>query len=425
MFPLLFSSLLGAASISSATSLFVSSYAGTLTSLSLTESSGNFTLNQSFVSTECAPNPSWLTLDANRGLLFCLNEGLETLNGSLSSFKVNTDGSLIHVQNTTTISGPVSGIVYGAPGGHRAIALAHYTGSALSSWHLNGGGNFSFNQNIAFTLDDTGPVVDRQDAPHEHEALLDPTGRYLLVPDLGADLVRVFSYDNTLALQELEPLSVAAGDGPRHAAFYNPYGIGCEGCTTFLYVVNELASTVKSYAVTYATNGGGLSFEEVYNSSTYGYLSTPEGTAPSEIHISVSTSLHAHAASADNSPQQPDNRFLIIGNRNDSSITVPNLDPTNSTRIRSDTISTFALHRDGSLAFVQLAPAYGSFPRHFSTNAIGNLLAVGLQESSQVAILGRDTTTGLIGKPIASISIEGQITCVLFNEDYALGRLGV
>ncbi|KAK5089651.1 hypothetical protein LTR70_006539 [Exophiala xenobiotica] len=403
---LLLTCLLGAASLSSATTLFVASYAGTVASLSLTENGGSYSLNQTFVSNDCAPNPSWLTLDANRGLLFCLNEGLETVNGSLSSFKVNRDGSLVHVQNTTTISGPVSGVIYGAPAGGRAIALAHYTGSALSSWHLNGGGNFSSNQNIVFALKQTGPVADRQEAPHEHEAILDPTGRYLLVPDLGADLVRVFSYDDALMLQELNPLQAEPGDGPRHAAFYNPYGVACEGCTTFLYVVNELGSTVKGYAVTYEANGGGLSFEQVYNSSTYGYLSTPEGNAPSEIQVS------------------PDNRFLIVGNRNDSSVTVPNLDPTNSTQIQSDTISTFALNQDGSLNFVQLAPAYGSFPRQFSTNAVGNLLAVGLQQSSEVVILRRDITTGLIGQPIASISIEGQITCVLFNEEHALGTLG-
>jgi len=285
---LLLTCLLGAASLSSATTLFVASYAGTVTSLSLTENGGSYSLNQTFVSNDCAPNPSWLTLDANRGLLFCLNEGLETVNGSLSSFKVNRDGSLVHVQNTTTISGPVSGVIYGAPAGGRAIALAHYTGSALSSWHLNGGGNFSSNQNIVFALNQTGPVADRQEAPHEHEAILDPTGRYLLVPDLGADLVRVFSYDNALKLQELNPLQAAPGDGPRHAAFYNPYGVACEGCTTFLYVVNELGSTVKGYAVTYEADGGGLSFEQVYNSSTHGYLSTPEGNAPSEIQVSVS-----------------------------------------------------------------------------------------------------------------------------------------
>lgn len=268
------------ASLASATTIFVSSYAGTVNTLSLTEQGGNYTLSQVAVSNDCAPNPSWLTLDANRGLLFCLNEGLETVNGSLSSYTISLNGSLTHVQNSTTISGPVSGIIYGEPAGRRAIALAHYTGSAVTSWYLDGAGKFSPNQNLLFTLNQTGAVPDRQEAPHEHEAILDPTGQYVLVPDLGADMVRVFSYNTNLQLQEVAGLQTAPGDGPRHAAFYNPYGVACEQCTTFLYVANELGATVKGYAVTYKPNGQGLSFEQVYNSSTYGYLVPPEVTFP-------------------------------------------------------------------------------------------------------------------------------------------------
>lgn len=275
--------------LASATTLFVASYAGTITSLSLTESGGNFSLKELSVSTECAPNPSWLTLDANRGLLFCLNEGLATVNGSLSSFTINSNGSLNHIQNTTTISGPVSGIIYGEPAGQRAIAMAHYgPTAAVSSFLLNGGGKFSYNQNITFSLSQPGPVPDRQASPHEHEAILDPTGQYILVPDLGADLVRVFRYNEDLQLQELSPLKTAPGDGPRHAAFYNPYGVACENCTTFLYVANELGATVKGYSVTYVTDAGGLEFKEVFSSPTYGNLTQPQGIAPSEIHVSVS-----------------------------------------------------------------------------------------------------------------------------------------
>lgn len=281
--------LLATASLTSATNLFVASYAGTVTTLSLTENNGSYNLTQTAVSEDCAPNPSWLTLDANRGLLFCLNEGLETTNGSLSSFLVNRNGSLTFVKNETTISGPVSGIIYGEPAGQRGIALAHYSGSAVSAWRLLGGGNFAFNQDFVFNLSEPGPNPERQDAPHEHEAILDPTGQYILVPDLGADLVRVFSWSTeNLQLTELTSLQVEPGSGPRHAAFWNPYGVACEGCTTYMYLVNELGSTVFGYAVTYEPNGGGLSFQEIYNSSTYGYLATPEGNAPSEIHVAVS-----------------------------------------------------------------------------------------------------------------------------------------
>lgn len=272
-----------------ATNLYVASYAGTVTTLSLTETNGSLALNITHVTQDCAPNPSWLTLDQPHGVLYCLNEGLTTLNGSLSTFTTSANGMLTHVQNISTIAGPVSGVLYGSASGARGIALAHYAGAAVSTWRLADDANVTRVQNLTFTLGQPGPVTDRQDAPHEHEALTDPTGQYILVPDLGADVVRVFSYDfNNLLLTEKNPLRALSGSGPRHAAFWNPYGIACEGCTTFLYVVGELDSSVTGYRVTYLPNGGGLSFSQVWRSSTFGYLVQPVGNAPAEIHVAVS-----------------------------------------------------------------------------------------------------------------------------------------
>jgi len=387
-----------------ATNIFVADYSGQITTLALTESKGNYTVTETSVNKDCAPNPSWLTLDADRGLLFCLNEGLTSPNGSLSSFTIGTNGRLTSVKNATTISGPVSGVIYGNPAGPRAIALAHYAGSAISSWLLTGHGNFKHNQDLTFTLDGPAPDPARQDAPHEHQAILDPTSQYILVPDLGADLVRVFSWDDaTLKLTALEPLKPAPASGPRHAAFWNPYSVACEGCTTYLYVVGELSSTVTSYAVSYKPNGGGLSFDQVYKSTTYGLLNLPPGTAPAEVHVS------------------PDNKYLTISNRNDTAFTLAEPD---GTIVKSDSLSTFALQDDGSLVWHQLWPAGGSFPRHYSMNAPGTLVAVGLQNDALVAILQRDPSTGLIGEPIARIPVGGNVTCVVFDEQKALGVLG-
>lgn len=118
--------LCAAASLTSATNLFVASYAGNITTLSLTEANGSYSLDPIFYNSGCAPNPSWLTLDSNHGILYCLDEGLEVTNGTLSSFVINQNGSLELVQKADTINGPVSGIIYDNPGtGKRAIALAH------------------------------------------------------------------------------------------------------------------------------------------------------------------------------------------------------------------------------------------------------------------------------------------------------------
>ncbi|CAK3784484.1 hypothetical protein DOTSEDRAFT_57285 [Lecanosticta acicola] len=366
-----------------ATRLLVADYGGNVTTLTLSETNGTYSLQKTAASQACAPNPSWLTIDAGRGEVYCLNEGLYTVNGSLSSLLINEDGSLKAVQNTTTPSGPVSGIIYGTPSSQQGIVLAHYSGSAVSSWLLDGKGNFSKNQELFYTLEQPGPDPERQDAPHNHEAITDPTGKYILVPDLGADLVRVYKYDqDTLELKALESLKAEAGSGPRHAAFYTPSSVS--GATTYFYLVAELAATVTAYKVTYTSSG--LTFTHLQTSPTIPLFNTARRVAPAGIAVS------------------PDNRFLIISNRNDTSFTLPTLG-------KSDSLSTFSLDpQSGNLTLHQLWPAGGNYPRHFELNAVGDLVAVGLQNDQAVTVLKRDVGTGLVGEPVARWQTSGNVT---------------
>lgn len=70
----------------------------------------------------------------------------------------------------------------------------------VSSWSTSANGSLTLLQSFLFTLNQTGPNPARQEAPHPHEVILDPTGSYVAVPDLGADLVRIFHIDNTTSL---------------------------------------------------------------------------------------------------------------------------------------------------------------------------------------------------------------------------------
>ncbi|CZT14758.1 uncharacterized protein RCC_00717 [Ramularia collo-cygni] len=393
-------SLLALSATASAINLFVSDYSGNVTTLSLESSNGNYSLTKTHASDGCFPNPSWLEIDAANGLLYCSNEGLETVNGSLSTFSIARDGSISLIQNTTTISGPVSSTIYGDPSGRKALALAHYTGSAVSTYLLDPftPGNISLSQEFTYTLDHP-PPTERQLTPHPHEIFTDPTGEYLLVPDLGADLVRIFCYDSeTLKLTPTAPLKVPAGSGPRHGVFYNPSGF--VGGATYFYLVSELTAKVTSYAVTYLPHNKGLEFKEMTSVGTSFLFNIPEQGAPAEIAIS------------------PDNRFLVISNRNTTAFTLP-LDGG-----VSDSLSTWALKDDGSFRFHQLWPTGGEWPRHFSMNAVGNFVAVGNQNSQSVVILERDVQSGLVGEPVAKITLGGNVTTVVWDERSALGRLG-
>lgn len=101
-------------------------------------------------------------------------------------------------------------------------------------------------------------VFSGQDAPHPHQAIVDPTGQYLLVPDLGADLVRVYSIcPKKKTLTATAPLVAKAGSGPRHGTFSRDPISG----KYVYYLVSELAGTITAYTATYGGPQKGITFK--------------------------------------------------------------------------------------------------------------------------------------------------------------------
>jgi len=133
-----------------------------------------------------------------------------------------------------------------------------------------------------YTLSAPGTVPERQDAPHLHDAVLDPTKQFILVPDLGADLLRVFKVDGSAAsASAVTSVKAVAGSGPRHAAFAK------SGDKTFLYTVNELSNSITGYSVVYKADGA-PEFTSLFTIPTHGPGGTvPAGTKSAEIEVSV------------------------------------------------------------------------------------------------------------------------------------------
>jgi len=114
---------------------------------------------------------------------------------------------------------------------------------------------------------------------------------------------------------------------------------------------------------------------------------------------------------------KPDNKSLLTSSRNAELFSIPNFDPSNSSEIHSDTLQSWAIDEStGKLAFKQLAPAGGSFPRQFSVNKNGTLAAVGLQYDSRVVVIERKVEDGTFGDFVAEVEVDGQVTCVIFDE---------
>lgn len=116
------------ASASAASRLYAASYDGLVSTLSLTP--GNTSTGDLSVvsqSKACGASPSWLTLDRHHDILYCLDEGVNAPNGSVTSFHTTPDGSLTPINHVETITGPVMSVLYSASGvpGRRFMVVAH------------------------------------------------------------------------------------------------------------------------------------------------------------------------------------------------------------------------------------------------------------------------------------------------------------
>ncbi|KAJ4286821.1 hypothetical protein N0V90_013073 [Kalmusia sp. IMI 367209] len=376
--------LAGMATSASAVKLLVGGYGptgdnpnGYLDTLDYT----NGALKKTSENTEAGAQPAWIDLTL-KGKAVVVDESWATANSSgLHTFAINADSS---VQHTAYVEiprgGPVSTQFYN---NNANLAIAHYGGHGLTTYTVGANG-FTLLQNIGYEDRTPGPKPQQADGSHVHHSVLDPTGQYVVFPDLGLDVTHVFCIDgSTGKLVEHAELKAPTGYGPRHAAFWK------SGSTTYLFIIHELENKIISYKVDYVRSGG-LTFKQIDEVSTYGTATeaTKYGAA-AEIAVS------------------PDSKFLLASNRNVTLTQVPNVDPNNSTKIDSNSIATFKLASTGKLSFVQLAPSGGLFPRHFELNKDGSQIAIANQNSGNVRIYKRDVATGKIGAQAAAIAVPG------------------
>ncbi|KAI0847257.1 3-carboxy-cis,cis-mucoante lactonizing enzyme [Daldinia vernicosa] len=350
--------------------LLASHYTGKIFSLEFTGSGGNGTLvNKSSVS-GCGTLPAWLHVGS--GIVYCVDEDWNG-SGILASYSVESDGSLKQTGQTVTSGASVHGTPYGGKDGNGFIATVEYDPSTLTRYKLPLSEVSTVLAQSKFNMSEPGPNS-RQNAPHPHAAQLDPTGKYLIVPDLGADLIRIFSIDaETGDLTACEPGVAGAGDGPRHGAWWAPTAGSTDGQR--LYTVNELGNSVSAWTVSYP-DGGCLSLEKTQTLATYAEGSAaPNGSKAAEVQVS--------------------GNFLYAANRADETFGPQN-----------DSLVTYSIDpSSGDIKFVEATPAHAWFPRTFSINKAGNFVAVGGQTSSNVAIISRNPETGKLGDLVATLPI--------------------
>lgn len=298
-----------------------------------------------------AVEPSFLAVDSKGRFLYAVSEILTyegQPTGAVSAFAIQRETGKLSLLNQVSShdQGPAH-ITLDRTGKYALVS--NYTLGSVAVLpvlkHGRLGEATSFMQHKGSSVD-----PDRQEGPHAHATTLSPDNRFAVVADLGLDQVLVYSFDDAKGTLGATPqiVKTAPGAGPRHLVF-SPNG-------RFLYVINELQSTVVTYSYNAAT--GALRELQTITTLSKGLIAK-NTAAEIEIH--------------------PDGRFLFASNRGEDSVAVFAIDP-----------------GTGALTHIDTAPTGGKTPRNFAIDPTGSWLLAANQDSDEIVVFRIDHKTGYL-----------------------------
>jgi 6-phosphogluconolactonase len=328
----------------------------------------NITLVPMGVAAETA-NPSFLTLDAKRRLLFCANETSSFQGkpgGGVSAFAIDSaTGKLKLINQRSSMGAGPCQMVLDQTG--KNLLVANYDSGSIAVLPVDADGRLSEATSV---IQETGkgPNASRQEGPHAHCVTMSPDNQFAFVCDLGIDKVMIYKFDaeHGKLIPNNPPFAqVKPGAGPRHLAFH-PNG-------KFAYLINELDSTIIAFA--YDAKAGALKELQTLSSLPENYQSA---NTAAEIAI------------------VPSGKFLFASNRGNDSIVLFAIDP-----------STGMLH------WVEEQNTGGKTPRQFGIQPSGKHLAICNQGSDTVLVCSIDAMNGRL-KPSGIFAEVPSPTCAVF-----------
>ena len=318
-------------------------------------------------------NPTFLALHPKRPLLYAVEETADfgnTGQGAVSAFSVDaqTGKLLLLNQQPSAGTGPCH-LCVDSTGS--CVLVANYNSGSIASFPIEADGRLG---SAASTIQHQGSSInrDRQSGPHAHFITPDPDDRFALVCDLGVD--KVFTYrllppgkPTTLRPNDLPPLTITPGSGPRHLAFA-PNG-------HIVYLINELASTIC--VLDYDAAAGTL--KEIQTVSTL----------PADFKAAnIAAEVQVH----------PSGRFVYGSNRG------------------HDSIAVFAVDaQTGRLSFIERQASLGRTPRHFTLDPDGQWLVVENQDSNRIVVFRVNQATGELTPAGHEVELSAPVCLVFWN----------
>ena len=325
----------------------------------------------SYVSnTDSCTNPSFLSVSPNGKYLYAVNETGRELPGHVSAFEFDKAKGKLSFLGQQLSGGDDPCFVTTDQSGHWVI-VGNYSGGSLAAFPVNGDGSLEpYSQLIQHKGNSANKQ--RQEKAHVHATFFSPDYQYILAPDLGMDKVMVYQFNATnkkpLKAAAVPFMASAPGSGPRHIAFHPN--------KKFVYLVEEMSGTVK----TFAYNNGVLKPLQTIATHPDTFKGQP-GSA--DIHIS------------------PDGKFLYASNRGDE----------NNLAIFSIDVAT------GKLTSIGYQSIAGQQPRNFIIDPSGKYLLVANQKTNNIVVFKRDLHTGLLQTTLQQIEVPNPVCLQMLEKE--------
>lgn len=305
--------------------VYVGSSDGKIRGMKLDQATGALSLDLTTVDTD---NPSFMAISPDGKYLYAADEG----QNEVAAFAIGALGELTPLNHASSMgNGPAHVAVDGTG---KVVVAVNYGSGDLTAIPVHADGSLGT------------PSAAISTGQNAHQIVFDATNAFAFVPNKGSDNVTQFLFDgSTLTKNAPANVSLTAGSGPRHMAFWpgHPYA----------YVVRENDDAISVFA--YANGKLGALVQEIT-------------TLPVGVGGGGNTCAEIAVGKSD---------FLYASNRG------------------NDTIAVFSMNpADGKLSLVMHQATGGQTPRHFSIDATGTLMLVGNQGSGTVAAFGIDLVTG-------------------------------
>ncbi|CAN7794536.1 lactonase family protein [Caballeronia sp. LjRoot34] len=316
-------------------------------------------------------NATWVESDPQRPVIYAVDDD-KVREGSVTAYAVDrATGALAELNRVDSNGRGTTNLSLDA----RSMTLlaASYDSGTVSSIALEPDGRLGARASTTMQETGSGPNQRRQASAHAHNAVVDPSGRYVLVPDLGADQVFVYGFDaakHALLPDNGDPpraFTAPPGSGPRHLVF------AADG--RFAYVITELSAEI--FVLRWDAVHGRLAPVQTVSLSSPEFKGVRSGA---EIVMSA------------------DGRFVYAEDRGEDALVVYRVDP-----------------ESGKLFELQRIASGGAKPWSMELDPSGKWLFVANQHSGNVAVFSVDSSSGKLASTGATADVPTAVSVTFVN----------